>query len=98
MHSSPCCSPVPFCFPAMRGLFWRRARRGRILVVASMHGLVASPFKAGYVAAKHGVVGLVKTLALEGAAAGIRAVALCPAYVRTPLVIVRSPPMRGSGG
>jgi 3-hydroxybutyrate dehydrogenase len=58
----------------------------RILVVASVHGLVASPFKAGYVAAKHGAIGLVKTLALEGAEHGIRAVALCPGYVRTPLV------------
>jgi len=59
---------------------------GRFLAVASVHGLVASPFKAGYVAAKHGVVGLVKTIALEGADAGICAVALCPGYVRTPLV------------
>lgn len=59
---------------------------GRIVVVASVHGLVASPFKAGYVAAKHGAVGLVKSLALEGAADGIRAVALCPGFVRTPLV------------
>ena len=59
---------------------------GRFLVVASVHGLVASPFKAGYVAAKHGVIGLVKVLALEGAAVGISASALCPAYVRTPLV------------
>jgi 3-hydroxybutyrate dehydrogenase len=59
---------------------------GRFLVVASVHGLVASPFKAGYVSAKHGVVGLVKTLALEGAGDGIRATAVCPGYVRTPLV------------
>lgn len=59
---------------------------GRFLVVASVHGLVASPFKAGYVAAKHGVLGLVKVLALEGAAAGISASALCPAYVRTAIV------------
>jgi 3-hydroxybutyrate dehydrogenase len=59
---------------------------GRICVVASVHGLVASPFKAGYVSAKHGVIGLVKTLALEGAEAGISTSALCPAYVRTPLV------------
>jgi 3-hydroxybutyrate dehydrogenase len=58
---------------------------GRFLVVASVHGLVASPFKAGYVAAKHGVLGLVKVLALEGAEVGISASALCPAYVRTPL-------------
>jgi 3-hydroxybutyrate dehydrogenase len=59
---------------------------GRFLVVASVHGLVASPFKAGYVAAKHGVLGLVKVLALEGAEVGITAAALCPSYVRTPLV------------
>lgn len=59
---------------------------GRFLAVASVHGLVASPFKAGYVAAKHGVLGLVKVLALEGADAGISASALCPAYVRTELV------------
>lgn len=59
---------------------------GRFLAVASVHGLVASPFKAGYVAAKHGVIGLVKVLALEGAERGISAVALCPGYVRTPIV------------
>jgi 3-hydroxybutyrate dehydrogenase len=59
---------------------------GRFLVIASVHSLVASPFKAGYVAAKHGVLGLVKTLALEGADRGITASALCPAFVRTPLL------------
>ncbi len=59
---------------------------GRFLAIASAHGLVASPYKAGYVAAKHGVVGLVKVLALEGADCGISAVALCPGFVRTPLV------------
>jgi 3-hydroxybutyrate dehydrogenase len=59
---------------------------GRICVVASAHALTASPFKAGYVSAKHGVLGLVKTLALEGAALGITATAVCPGYVRTPLV------------
>ena len=59
---------------------------GRFLVIASVHSLVASPFKGGYVAAKHGVLGLVKVLALEGASVGISASALCPAYVRTPLV------------
>jgi 3-hydroxybutyrate dehydrogenase len=58
---------------------------GRICVIASAHGLTASPFKAGYVSAKHGVLGLVKTLALEGADAGICATAVCPAFVRTPL-------------
>jgi 3-hydroxybutyrate dehydrogenase len=73
---------------------------GRIVVVASVHGLVASPFKAGYVAAKHGVVGLVKTLALEGASDGIRAVAICPGYVGTPLVqrqVVAQAEQRGIG-
>jgi len=64
----------------------RESGEGRIVVVASVHGLVASPFKAGYVAAKHGAIGLVKTLAIEGAADGIRAVAICPGFVRTPLV------------
>lgn len=59
---------------------------GRICVIASAHALAASPFKAGYVSAKHGVLGLVKTLALEGAEVGIVATAVCPAYVRTPLV------------
>jgi 3-hydroxybutyrate dehydrogenase len=64
----------------------RASGNGRIVVLASVHGLVASPFKAGYVSAKHGVLGLVKTLALEGAPQGIRASAVCPGYVRTPLV------------
>ena len=59
---------------------------GRFLAVASVHGLVASPYKAGYVAAKHGLVGLVKVLALEGAEHGISATAICPGYVRTPIV------------
>jgi len=59
---------------------------GRFLAVASVHGLVGSPFKAGYVAAKHGLVGLVKVLALEGAERGISVSALCPGYVRTPIV------------
>ena len=59
---------------------------GRFLAVASVHGLVGSPFKAGYVAAKHGLLGLVKVLALEGAERGISASALCPGYVRTPIV------------
>ena len=59
---------------------------GRIVVIASAHALVASPFKAGYVSAKHGVLGLVRTIALEGAEQGITATAVCPGYVRTPLV------------
>jgi 3-hydroxybutyrate dehydrogenase len=63
-----------------------RSGRGRFVCIASVHGLVASPFKAGYVSAKHGVLGLVKVLALEGADRGITATAVCPGYVRTPLV------------
>jgi 3-hydroxybutyrate dehydrogenase len=59
---------------------------GRFVAIASVHGLVASPFKAGYVAAKHGLLGLVKVLALEGAERGISASAVCPAFTRTPLV------------
>jgi 3-hydroxybutyrate dehydrogenase len=59
---------------------------GRFIAIASAHALVASPYKAGYVAAKHGVMGLVRTLALEGAEQGIIASAVCPGFVRTPLV------------
>jgi 3-hydroxybutyrate dehydrogenase len=62
------------------------AEAGRFVAVASAHALVASPYKAAYVAAKHGVLGLVKTLALEGAEHGLAATAVCPGYVRTPLV------------
>jgi 3-hydroxybutyrate dehydrogenase len=59
---------------------------GRFIAIASAHALVASPYKAAYVSAKHGVLGLVRTLALEGAEAGICATAVCPGFVRTPLV------------
>jgi 3-hydroxybutyrate dehydrogenase len=64
----------------------RDSGAGRFIAIASVHGLVASPYKAAYVSAKHGVLGLVKTLALEGADQGITATAVCPGYVRTPLV------------
>ncbi|MBV9796930.1 MAG: 3-hydroxybutyrate dehydrogenase, partial [Solirubrobacterales bacterium] len=64
----------------------RDSGSGRFIAIVSVHGLVASPYKAAYVSAKHGLIGLVKTLALEGADAGIRATAVCPGYVRTPLV------------
>jgi 3-hydroxybutyrate dehydrogenase len=59
---------------------------GRIINIASAHGLVASPFKAAYVAAKHGIVGLTKVIALETAEQGITCNAICPGYVYTPLV------------
>ncbi|HKM65600.1 MAG TPA: 3-hydroxybutyrate dehydrogenase [Candidatus Acidoferrum sp.] len=59
---------------------------GRIINVASLHGKVASPFKAAYISAKHGLLGLTKTVALEVAEHNITCNAICPAYVRTPLV------------
>ncbi len=67
--------------PAMR-----QNKFGRIINIASAHGLVASPFKAAYVAAKHGIVGLTKVAALETAEDGITCNAICPGYVYTPLV------------
>ncbi|MDG2531705.1 3-hydroxybutyrate dehydrogenase [Caulobacter endophyticus] len=60
--------------------------RGRIVNIASAHGLVASPYKSAYVAAKHGILGLTKTIALEVAQAGITCNAICPGFVKTPLV------------
>ncbi len=59
---------------------------GRIINIASAHGLVASPFKSAYVAAKHGIVGFTKAIALEGAEHGVTCNAICPGYVKTPLV------------
>jgi 3-hydroxybutyrate dehydrogenase len=67
--------------PGMKAKGW-----GRIVNIASAHGLVASPFKSAYVAAKHGLVGLTKTVALETAGKGITCNAVCPGYVLTPLV------------
>lgn len=64
----------------------REAGRGRIVNIASAHGHAASPFKSAYVAAKHGVIGLTKTVALETAEAGITCNAICPGYVKTSLV------------
>jgi 3-hydroxybutyrate dehydrogenase len=70
-----------YAWPAMKAQRW-----GRIVNIDSIHGLVASPNKAGYICAKHGLVGLTRTAALEGGACGITVNAICPAYVRTPLV------------
>jgi 3-hydroxybutyrate dehydrogenase len=75
-------------FHLIRTVFAGMKQRGfgRIVNIASAHGLVASPFKSAYVAAKHGIVGLTKTVALEGAEAGVTCNAVCPGYVWTPLV------------
>jgi 3-hydroxybutyrate dehydrogenase len=72
---------IRHALPAMKQRKW-----GRIINIASAHALVASPFKSAYVAAKHGIAGLTKTVALEVAELGITANAICPGYVLTPLV------------
>jgi 3-hydroxybutyrate dehydrogenase len=72
---------IRLALPAMR-----RQGGGRIINIASAHALVASPFKAAYVAAKHGIVGLTKVVALETAEQNITCNAICPGYVSTPLV------------
>ncbi len=70
-----------YLLPAMKHNGW-----GRIINVASVHAQVASPFKSAYISAKHGLLGLTKTVALEVGTHGITVNAICPAYVRTPLV------------
>ena len=72
---------IRLVLPGMKARKW-----GRIINIASAHALVASPFKAAYVAAKHGIAGLTKTVALEVATQGITMNAICPGYVWTPLV------------
>lgn len=72
--------------PHMRARGW-----GRVVNIASAHGLTASPFKSAYIAAKHGVVGMTKTVALETAEEAITANAICPGYVLTPLVEAQIP-------
>ena len=71
---------------------------GRIINIASAHGLVASPYKSAYVAAKHGIIGLTKTIALEGAEHGVTCNAICPGYVRTPLVEKQIPDTAAARG
>lgn len=70
-----------YLLPAMKANSW-----GRIINVSSLHGVVASPFKSAYISAKHGLIGLTKTVALEAAAYGVTVNALCPAYVKTAIV------------
>lgn len=72
---------IRHALPAMKTQKW-----GRIINVASAHGLVASPYKSAYVTAKHGIIGLTKTIALEAAEFGVTCNAVCPGYVLTPLV------------
>lgn len=72
--------------PMMRAAGW-----GRVVNIASAHGLTASPYKSAYIAAKHGIVGLTKTTALETAQESITANAICPGYVLTPLVEAQIP-------
>jgi len=79
--------------PGMRAKGW-----GRIVNIASAHGLTASPYKAAYVAAKHGLVGLSKTVALETAGQGITVNAICPGYVLTPLVEAQIPDQMAAHG
>ncbi|MGR6468722.1 3-hydroxybutyrate dehydrogenase [Rhizobium sp. PAMB 3182] len=69
----------------------KKKGKGRIINIASAHGLVASPFKSAYVAAKHGILGLTKTVALELAEHGVTVNAICPGYVLTPLVEAQIP-------
>ena len=77
---------IAAALPGMKAKGW-----GRIVNVASAHGLTASPYKSAYVAAKHGIVGLTKTVALEVAGKGITANAICPGYVLTPLIEAQIP-------
>ncbi|MFC1582987.1 3-hydroxybutyrate dehydrogenase [Planctomycetota bacterium] len=77
---------APFLLTKYAWPYMKDQGRGRIVNIASIHGMVASPNKAGYTSAKHGLIGLTRTAALEGGECGITVNALCPAYVRTPLV------------
>jgi len=70
-----------YALPHMYARGW-----GRIVNIASVHGLVASPYKSAYISAKHGVLGLTKTVALEAGDKGVTCNAICPSYARTPLV------------
>lgn len=77
---------APFLLTQAAWPFMRESGWGRIINVASVHAQVASPGKSAYISAKHGMIGLTKTAALEGGEQGITANAICPAYVKTPLV------------
>jgi len=84
---------IKWALPGMKQRGW-----GRVINIASAHGLVASPYKSAYVAAKHGILGLTKTVALETAEHGVTVNAICPAYVWTPLVEKQIPDTAKSRG
>jgi 3-hydroxybutyrate dehydrogenase len=84
---------IKAALPGMKAKGW-----GRIVNVASAHGLVASPFKTAYVSAKHGVVGLTKSVALEVARTGVTCNAICPGFVRTPLAEAQVKPLAEKHG
>ena len=86
INLSSCFHTTAAALPMMRAAGW-----GRVINIASAHGLTASPFKSAYVAAKHGLVGLTKVTALETAEEPITANAICPGYVLTPLVEAQIP-------
>jgi 3-hydroxybutyrate dehydrogenase len=86
IHLSATFHATRLAIPSMKKRKW-----GRIVNIASAHGLIASPFKSAYVAAKHGVAGFTKSVALEVAEAGITVNAICPGYVMTPLVAAQIP-------
>lgn len=84
---------IKWALPGMKQRGW-----GRVINIASAHGLVASPYKSAYVAAKHGILGITKTVALEAAEDGVTVNAICPGYVWTPLVEKQVPDTAKSRG
>lgn len=77
---------APFLLTKYAWEYLTKSGQGRVINIGSVHSLVASPFKIGYITAKHGLLGFTKTVALEGAPFGLTCNTICPAYVRTPLV------------
>ncbi len=77
---------APFLLTRYAWPFMKKQKWGRVINIASVHAVRASPFKSAYISAKHGLLGLTRTTALEGGSHGITVHAICPAYVRTPLV------------
>jgi len=93
INLSACFHATKAALPGMRAREW-----GRIVNIASAHGLVASPNKVGYVAAKHGLMGLTKVVALETAGSGITCNAICPGFVDTPLALKQADALAAQHG